>query len=80
MRQRVSLLVLLPMYVLHCYLLKSSDFVADCVVVSLEQRLFYLELPCDLADHNLGVAFSSYLASSHVVRQVQFDKKSLILY
>ena len=49
------------------------------VMVPLEQRLIHFKFPFDLTDHNLGVALASYLASSHVIRQLQPGKKSFVL-
>jgi len=66
-RQRVYPRVVLSSDVLHCYPFKSGDEVGYHMVVPWQERLFNFELPLYLADHQLGVAFACYFASSHVV-------------
>jgi len=65
--QDVGPFVVLSRYVLQGCFAEAGDTVFGRVVVSLQQRLFNLEISIDLADHHLGVAFACNLARRHVV-------------
>lgn len=63
-RQGVDPCVVLLADVLYHYPLEPGDKVGNRVVIPLQQ----FKLPIYLIDYQLRVAFTHYLASSHVVR------------
>jgi len=69
-RQRVDPHVVLFADVLHRYPFEPDNKVGGRMVVPLQQWFLQFELLLYLTDHQLGVAFTCYFASSHVVRQV----------